>query len=80
MAIRGRALRSDRAPSVGNAFWPRRRVPMLVTGHWLCGYFATRSSVADAEQGLKDAREVGQAHSILFAGHKGPVVWPAKSL
>ena len=32
---------------------------------WILGYPA--AALADAEQGLKDAREIGQAHSIMFA-------------
>ena len=32
---------------------------------WILGYPA--AALADAEQGLKEAREIGQAHSIMFA-------------
>jgi hypothetical protein len=39
---------------------------------WMLGY--PEAAIADAEQALKDAREIGQEHSIMFALAVG--AWP----
>ena len=57
-----RALRSCRASPAGDAIWPRRRGGILCfrsLALWLLGY--PDAALADAEQALKDAREIGQA-------------------
>ena len=66
---RDRALRSCRASSAGDAFWPRRRGDSLVPiGRglcWLLGY--PEAALADAEHALKDAREIGHAATLMYA-------------
>ena len=63
-----RALRSCRASSAGDAFWPRRPgvqscaiVRWLL---WMLGY--PEAALADADQALKDAREIGQAATLMY--------------
>ena len=73
---RDRALRSCRASSAGDAFWPRRRCGNLVlsvVGLWLLGY--PEAALADAEHALKDAREIGHAATLMYAcyTHRSPI-------
>ena len=63
-----RALRSCRASSAGDAIWPRHPGGNLVyrsSALWLLGY--PEAALADAEQALKDAREIGQAATLMYA-------------
>ena len=66
---RARALRSCRASSAGDAFWPRRSGGnLIVIGRWPCGCLAIpRLRSRDAEHALKDAREIGQAATLMHA-------------
>ena len=64
-----RALRSCRASSAGDAIWPRRRgrqsCPIGRWALWLLGY--PEAALADADHALKDAREIGQAATLMYA-------------
>ena len=63
-----RALRSCRASSAGDAIWPRLGVAVLSFGSlalWLLGY--PEAALADTDHALKDAREIGQAATLMFA-------------
>ena len=62
------ALRSRRASSSGDAIWPRRSggdLVLSVVALWFLGY--PEAALADAEQALKDAREIGQAATLMYA-------------
>ena len=63
-----RTLRSCRASSAGGAIWPRRRGGNFVfraLALWMLGY--PEAALADADQALKDAREIGQAATLMYA-------------
>ena len=66
---RDRALRSCRASSAGDAIWPRRRgwqsCAYRSLALWMLGY--PEAALADADHALKDAREIGQAATLMFA-------------
>ena len=62
------ALRSRRASSAGDAIWPDIGVAILSyrsLALWLLGY--PEAALADADRALKDAREIGQAATLMFA-------------
>ena len=62
------ALRSRGASSAGDAIWPRHQGGILSYRSWalwLLGY--PEAALADAEQALRDAREIGQAATLMFA-------------
>ena len=63
------ALRSCRASSAGDAIWPRRRGDNLVlSGRGLCGCLAIPTPRSrDADRALRDAREIGQAATLMYA-------------
>ena len=64
-----RALRSCRASSTCDAVWPRRpgwqSCAYRSLALWLLGY--PDAALADAEHALKDAREIGQAATLMYA-------------
>ena len=66
-----RALRSCRASSAGDAIWPDVGVAILSfrsLALWLLGY--PEAALRDADDALKNAREMGQAATLMYAlGH-----------
>ena len=64
-----RALRSCRAPSAGDAIWRGYRGCWYsVIGLGRCGCLAIpKSALADIDHALRDAREIGQAATLMFA-------------
>ena len=63
-----RALRSCRASSAGDAIWPRRRggnFVLSVVG--LVDAWLSRSRARGRRAGAKDAREIGQAATLMYA-------------
>ena len=69
ISIKGdRALRSCRASSAGDAIWPRRQggnLVLSILALWMLGY--PEAALADADQALNDAREIGQAATLMYA-------------
>ena len=67
---RDRALRSCRASSAGDAFWPRhpgRNLVLSAVGLWMLGY--PEAALADADRALKLAREIGPCrHTDVCTG------------
>ena len=64
-----RALRSCRTSSAGDAVW-RQDVRVAILSYrslalWLLGY--PEAALADADHALKDAREIGQAATLMYA-------------
>ena len=63
-----RALRSCRASSAGDAIWRGLRVSILSYRSfalWLLGY--PEAALRDADDALKNAREMGQAATLMYA-------------
>ena len=64
-----RALRSCRASSAGDAIWRKtpgwQPCPIGRWALWMLGY--PEAALADADHALSDAREIGQAATLMYA-------------